>query len=74
MDSWLYQLGLGQYVSAFRCAGYDDLTTVAHLNDVDLDAINHVLGEQQQQQQPAGEGPCLCILREVLKTQLHTRW
>lgn len=65
MDSWLQQLGLGQYASAFQCAGYDDLATLAHLDEFDLDAIDVVLGAQQQQQQLAGEGPCLWILQET---------
>lgn len=57
MDAWLEQLGLAQYAPAFQSAGYDDLATLAHLDDSDLDAINVALvGEQQHQQLLAGEG------------------
>ena len=53
VDEWLLELGLDQYAAAFRAGGYDDITTLAHLDDFDLDAINLVLAAQQQL---AGEG------------------
>lgn len=44
MDAWLRQLGLPQYIPAFKAAGYDDLATLAHLNRADLKCVEEVTG------------------------------
>lgn len=36
---WLQQCGLGEYVSVFKAAGYDDINLIKLLNDSDLDAM-----------------------------------
>ncbi len=37
---WLGGLELPQYVAAFNAAGFDDLSTIAHLDTADLDNIS----------------------------------